>query len=417
MSEDFINDYRARRSGRLSQRKGPDNQEHDHVKAFRDRREERLDARFDANPRLAYGIAKSMGIKTEGMSPKEVWEAIKEKKGGSASSGGGLPKKGKPSKDAVSGRMKVKSAPGDVRTGKTGKLRPKHDAAKRIDTKDAFEESQRLAAQGRKNSLSDYMDEKGNLKPERQAVHDQIIKNFFANKVPYQGQGTLIMSGGGPASGKTFVKNDAEGKFGAETTVTIDPDAFKSMLPGYADMAKKDKGAAAFYHEESSALAKRAYQFAADNGLNVVYDGTGDGSVGSVLKKLKTAQEAGYKVRGAYVTVDTEEALRRNQARYEHMANKYESGESDIPPRLPPEEDVRKIHAAVSDISIKVAAQFDDFELWDNNVKRGEKPVLIAKATKGGGIKAVKGHEEQLQRYLNKGHSGAKVVNGAVVFE
>ena len=43
--------------------------------------------------------------------------------------------------------------------------------------------------------------------------------------------------------------------------------------------------------------------------------------------------------------------------------------------------------------------------------------MLIAKATKGGGIKAVKGHEEQLQRYLNKGHSGAKVVNGAVVFE
>ena len=382
---------------------------------YRQRRESRLQTRFDANPRLAYGIAKSMGIKTEGMSPKEVWEAIRKEGGPTSASQMG--KNGKPSK-AAEGKLTKKAAdqPGEVRSGKTGKMRPKHDAAKRIDTKDAFEESKRLAQSGRKNSLSDHMDANGNLSPERQAVHDKIIQNFFSTKVPYDGQGSLIMSGGGPASGKTFVKKDAESRFGMDTTVTIDPDAFKAMLPGYEEMAKKDKGAAAFYHEESSALAKRAYQYAADNGLNVVYDGTGDGSVNSVLKKLKTAQEAGYKVKGSYVTVDTEEALRRNQARYEHMLQKFESGESKVPPRLPPEEDVRKIHAAVSDISLQVASKFDDFELWDNNVPRGEKPILIAKTAKGGKLTAVKGQEDRLQRYLNKGHSGAKVVKGVVIF-
>lgn len=34
-----------------------------------------------ADNRLAYGIAKGLGIDTAGMSPKEVWEAIAEKKG------------------------------------------------------------------------------------------------------------------------------------------------------------------------------------------------------------------------------------------------------------------------------------------------------------------------------------------------
>jgi len=39
------------------------------------------DSRFDASARLAYGIAKGMGIDTEGMSPQEVWEAIRKEGG------------------------------------------------------------------------------------------------------------------------------------------------------------------------------------------------------------------------------------------------------------------------------------------------------------------------------------------------
>ena len=43
-----------------------------------------MQERFDASARLAYGIAKSMGINTEGMEPKEVWEAIKKEDPGAA---------------------------------------------------------------------------------------------------------------------------------------------------------------------------------------------------------------------------------------------------------------------------------------------------------------------------------------------
>ena len=54
------------------------------VKDYYARRKKRLQARFDANPRIAYGIAKGMGIDTQGMTPKEVWEAISKEGGGTA---------------------------------------------------------------------------------------------------------------------------------------------------------------------------------------------------------------------------------------------------------------------------------------------------------------------------------------------
>lgn len=299
---------------------------------------------------------------------------------------------------------------GNVRTGKNGNLVAKSDGARFIDTKDCLEEAMR-----RENSLSRYMDEDGTITPERQAVHDEIIRKFFADKIPYNGQGTLIMCGGGPASGKSFVSENANAKFGEETTVKIDPDDFKAMLPGYERMAQIDKEAAAFYHEESSALAKRAYQFAADNNINVVYDGTGDGSVKSVQNKLKIAQNAGYKVEAEYVTVSKEEALKRNEERYQKGIIKYNKGETKIPPRRPSDEVVLNTHTKVTDISIQVAGSFDGFKLYDNNGPEGQRK-LIATCEKGGQLTVVPGMETELQAYLDKGTMGAKLVNGVVTF-
>lgn len=55
----------------------------DIISNYRERRAMRMQERFDANPRVAYGIARGMGIDTTGMSPKEVYEAI-AKEGGNA---------------------------------------------------------------------------------------------------------------------------------------------------------------------------------------------------------------------------------------------------------------------------------------------------------------------------------------------
>ena len=435
--DDAVKKYRDRRAERIQKRNGGC-ENIDAVEEFRKRRSGRLEERMDAGIGWAYGLAKSEGIDTTGMTPKEVFEALDKKgistgkngpnKGGAkqakAENKNGEKKRVTNSKSAIgvkeSDGSGYKGKPGEVKSGKSGNLRPKSAAAKKIDTADAAYETKLFKESGgkkgrEKNSLTDYIDANGNLSPERQKVHDEIIQKFFADKIPYDGKPTMVMSGGGPASGKSFIEKSARAKFGDDTTVTIDPDAFKAMLPGYAEMAKNGTDAAPHYHEESSALAKRAYQYAVDNGLNAVYDGTGDGSVKSVMKKLKTAQDAGYAVKGQYVTVDTDEAIRRNQARYEHMKEKYENGESDIPPRLPKVEDVRNIHAAVTDVALDAAGLFDDWELTDNNVKPGEERPVIARCKKGGEIEVVPGMEDRVQKWLDKGTGGAKVVNGKIV--
>jgi len=74
-----VNEYRKRRSARIKE-KSPFRM--DAVDAYRERRLLRMQARFDANPQIAYGIAQGMGIDTEGMSPYEVWEAIRKKNPG-----------------------------------------------------------------------------------------------------------------------------------------------------------------------------------------------------------------------------------------------------------------------------------------------------------------------------------------------
>ena len=312
---------------------------------------------------------------------------------------------------------------GEVKSGKNGDFRPKHDGARKIDTKDALEEIKGNPAKGKapkENSLSKYLDDDGNLSEERQAVHDEIIRKFFEDKIPANGQPTMIMSGGGPASGKSFITDRANENFGKESVVKIDPDEFKAMLPGYRDMAVETDKAAAYYHEESSALAKRAYQYAADNGVNVVYDGTGDGSIKSVESKIAVAREAGYAVKAQYVTVDTEEAVVRNVSRYENAKAEWDSASEAkradmLPPRLPPEGMVRETHAKVSMIAPQVASKFDSFELYDNNGPKGSPKVLIATCSKGGKIKCESGQEAKVQNFLNKCDAGLKVENGVVM--
>ena len=320
---------------------------------------------------------------------------------------------------------------GNVKGGRGKDFTAKSDTSRLIDTGDAMKELKK----GTINSLAEHMDKDGNLSPERQKLHDEIVENYFKDKVSFNGQPTMIMSGGGPASGKSFVTKGAVSKFkGDESLVKIDPDEIKQMLPGFEDMARnyyeegadesKALNAAAYYHEESSALAKRIYQYALENGMNVVYDGTGDGSVNSVRKKIQAARDAGCKVEGEYVTVSNEEAIKRNRSRYEHGVEEYEKAKANgglnekgkkVPaPRLVPDDVVLGTHQKVSDISTEVANMFDKFTLYDNNGKAGEQ-VAIAECVGDGKLRAVKGQEEKLKNYLSKGLGQYELENDGTV--
>lgn len=268
------------------------------------------------------------------------------------------------------------------------------------DTKDAVDQvrdGSRYTIGGKKNSLDGYMDKDGKLTPEREAVHKQIIDDLLKGKVPVDGQPTMTMLGGGPASGKSSVMNPDTSN--DKHAVTVDPDMMKKLLPGFSELAVKDKRAADFYHEESSALAKRFAEVACKEGYNVVYDGTGDGSPRSVQKKIDVAKANGYKTEAKYVTIDTEEAVRRNQARYDDAVARGET------PRLVSPDYVRSCHAKVTDISVKMAGEFDSIEVWDNNGAKGQQK-LIATGGSGKGLKPVAGQEEAFRSYLSKSTKG-----------
>lgn len=278
-------------------------------------------------------------------------------------------------------------------------------------TKDAVEEWSKQS-----NSLSGFVDKNGKLTPEREKLHRQIIDDILRDKTPEAGQATMTMMGGGPASGKSSVIDNGFVKLTDENkTVTIDPDFLKSKLPGYEEMALKTDKAAGFYHEESSALAKRLYAVALSENINVVYDGTGDGSLNSAMGKIKQAKAAGYQVKGEYVTIDTAEALRRNQKRYEDGLRKYESGESQTPPRLPNEKLVVSTHQKVTDIAVACAAEFDTLNIYDNNGAKGS-TKLIATGGSGKGLTAI--DKPAFNKFLAKGSGNFKTLpDGQVVPE
>lgn len=258
------------------------------------------------------------------------------------------------------------------------------------NTRDAVQEVQ----SGKANSLAAHMDENGKLTPEREAVHKKIIDSLLSGKTPVEGQATMTMLGGGPASGKSSVMNPDTSK--DPNAVTVDPDAIKKMLPGFNEMAKKDPNAAAYYHEESSALAKRFSEVAFGENYNVIYDGTGDGSNGSVQKKIDSARAHGYRVEAKYVSVDTESAVQRNQKRYDDAVARGET------PRLPPVDMVRSTHAKCTDISVAMANKFDHIEIWDNNGARGQQKMVMTGGS-GKGLTVVQGQEAAAKRYLDKG--------------
>lgn len=265
------------------------------------------------------------------------------------------------------------------------------------DAADQIKDESRYTIDGKKNSLDGFLDENGNLTPEREAVHREIIDKLLTGKEPVQGQATMTMLGGGPASGKSSVMNPDTSK--DKHAVTIDPDMMKSMLPGYAELAKTDTRAADFFHEESSMLAKRFAATAYSENYNAVFDGTGDGSNNSVRKKIQEAKAAGYRVEAKYVSIDTEEAVRRNQKRYDDAVAKGET------PRLPPVEMVVRTHTKCTDISVAMAPEFDHIEIWDNNGAKGQQK-MIATGGGGKGLKAVSGQGASFDRYLSKGAKG-----------
>jgi len=254
--------------------------------------------------------------------------------------------------------------------------------------------------QREEHSIVRYLDENGNLTPERQRLHDRAIDRLFRDKpkmVPRNGeQPTYYFLGGGSASGKgslTNPKTCADYDMPSKTEVpVIDADEMKKALPEYETQKRIDDGAAGFSHEESSSLAKRANDAAFTNGYNCVLDGTGDGTADKVRKKIQQARAAGYKVEARYVTAPMEVALERARERGRTSGRKID------------EDVIVGIHKSVSKIFPEVASEFDHVVLYDTNQPKGVPGKKIAECWRGKPITVY--DQAAYDAFLGKAHYG-----------
>jgi len=202
-------------------------------------------------------------------------------------------------------------------------------------------------------------------KPERiRQVHDPWVRESLEDGVAH-GDTRVTFMGGGSGAGKGSIQKSGDVTFRRGTTL-VDSDKAKEAIPEYRQMLDAgDNKAAAFVHEESSDMAQRLMAESIDSGFDTVLDGTGDSSFEKMAGKVARAREqGGQRVVAEYVTIDTDEALRRAAQRAANTG------------REVPEDVIHGTHEAVSKIFPKLADAdtFDELRLWDN---MGDRPELI----------------------------------------
>ena len=231
----------------------------------------------------------------------------------------------------------------------------------------------------------------------RLKLHDDILEKTLKGATPVKNPEVVVL-GGGPASGKTAAKVASKKRFRGNVAA-VDPDEIRTMLPEYDELLKrKSLHAASITHEEASALAKRIMKEGQRRNLNMIADGTGDSSYESLAKKV-----AGYRKNGAtrvvgnYVSIDTDEAMRRMVMRAK------KSG------RWVPEKVLRGTHASVSRIVPRAIREdlFDSFTLWDNNAL-GKAAQVVARWSKGKKLEIV--DDRKWRSFLAKGDEGLETV-------
>lgn len=212
----------------------------------------------------------------------------------------------------------------------------------------------------------------GSLLPERAALHDEILDDFVEGAVVKPSK-TLQLVGGGPASGKGTAIGSGQVNLPTKA-VGVDADAIKAKLPEFqVASAAKDSNGAAFVHAESSKISDKLLTRAKNDGLDTILDGTGNGSLDKLKRRVQPFKDAGYRVQADYVTVPTDVAVERAFKRGQ------ETG------RFVPESVTREIHAGVSKTFPQAARAdlFDEVRLFDTDVAFGDAPFLIYERVDG----------------------------------
>lgn len=271
-------------------------------------------------------------------------------------------------------------APGHDQSAHAGARNPRAVAAHRSPPK--------------RDSMGAHRDANGNFTPDRAALHDAILESQFAG-LPASDSPTVYMTGGGAASGKTkaILNNPEAGIPGRDRAAQIDPDGMKKQLPEYDAAVEAGRPwAAAYAHEESSYLAKRATAEGLSRGHDVVYDSVGDSGIDKLHAKVQSFRQQGAKTVSAdYATVSLSTAIERSNARAATTG------------RYVPRTELVRAHADVSRTFVAATERgtFDRLRLWDNN---GSTPRLVADYSQNSGLKVL--DNDAWAAFVAKGSEG-----------
>ncbi len=214
--------------------------------------------------------------------------------------------------------------------------------------------------------------------PERRALHNRIINEWFDGYSPVEGQATFTMMGGGPAAGKGTLINtgqieingrvlrlDADNRRRSlsHNLISVDTDELKRVLPEWDSVSSDVR--AAFFHEESSYLSKQILRKGVNENYDIFFDGTGDGHFSKIAGKVAGYRAQGHRIVAHYATISIEEALRRNWDRYLHTL------------RLVPPDYVVDVHKTISSWFSQAIQEnlFDSVRLWDTTVRGGARLI------------------------------------------
>jgi len=328
--------------------------------------------------RLPYGLCKSEGIDTEGMTPREAWKAYEGKTGISPETvkaekmGGKDPLKGK-KLSIEDGRDLLKKIYANDKEITMDSL-ISHPIVVKAKEENDKRMGEYIGGGRRKNeTINIHTKERGKMRSKiaqilnnRGSVSgvDEEGRTIFKGPVEKGYRAEIVI--GPPASGKSSVVVDKVSR-GAKARV-IDSDEVKKKFPEYDN----GRGASVVHQESQRVLDTRIlpeyYKGGSRNGENIVLPIIGR-SADSVLYHAEQLKKSGYDVHLSFCDVKPETAVKRAVARF------IEEGRFISPKYIK-----YAIGTKPGDVygeMKKTRGLFSSFSHYNNDVKKGEQAKKV----------------------------------------
>ena len=206
----------------------------------------------------------------------------------------------------------------------------------------------------------------GKWSAQREILHHKIMSELLSpdavkNATPADGEAPkFIILGGRGGSGKSSFEGTV---YDPKTSIVLDADHIKGMIPEYEGWNS------AVVHNESGEIFDNAVRLARELGLNVVLDKTMK-TAKSAIADVQSFKDAGYRTEAHYMHLPRQEAAKRAVGRF------LGGGEKG---RYVPV-DVVLSNTTNEGAFDQVKGMCDAWSFRDNNVKKGEQPILISQS-------------------------------------